>query len=413
MPGPKLTVKCPNCQKIISLDEVLTSQLEESVRSEYRQRMLDWQSAKEKALKEEIGAELEGKIAAQSKQEFEFLKEQLEASKKELEKARQIELEIRREKNAVEEQKKGLELEVQRRLDEERKRVEEAVARRMIEEHHLKEAEKEKIIADLKRALEEAQLKASQGSQQLQGEVLELELESLLKSEFPMDNILPVPKGMSGADLVEKVIDPAGRQCGVIIWESKRTKNWEEGWVQKLKDDQRATKADVAIIVSSTLPKEVKNFGPKDGIYVTNFENMLSVTRLIRIKLMELFSARQSSIGQGEKMQIIYDYLRGPEFRQKVEAIVEAFSMMQQDLDKEKMFYQKMWTKREKQIQRVIDSTLGMHGDLHGLMGASLPELPLIEVEAAATLAGVDSAQTLTQHAQPEETVSNQEELAA
>ncbi len=386
-----LTILCPKCQIEISLDEALTQQLEESLKiktdaeikskleeekHKLHQVMNDWKLQEEEKLKKLLEKKTGDEMA-----ELKLLRQENEKKTLELRKSQELELKLRQEKNAIEEREKNLELEVQRKMDEQRKLIEMKVAERMINEHHLKEAEKEKIISDLKKALEEAQLKANQGSQQLQGEVLELELEAVLKSEFPYDEIMPVPKGVNGADVMQVVHDQAGRVCGIIIWESKRTKNWSEEWVGKLKDDQRIAKADVAILVSQALPDSVKGFGHKDGIHVTSFEFYVPVAKMIRLKVIELNLAKASSVGQDKKMEMLYNYLRGNEFRNRVEVIVETFNSLKEDLEKEKQFYVKNWAKREKNIQRVLESTLGLHGDLEGLMGKALPELSSLEAD--------------------------------
>lgn len=400
-----LTIICPHCQAEVSLDDALTHQLEDSLKvktdaelkskleeekQKLRQDMTAWKTQEEEKLKK-----LLAKKSEDEQVEMKQLREENEKKTQELRKSQELELKLRQEKNAVEEREKNLELEVARKMDEERKSIETKVAERMINEHHLKEAEKEKIISDLRKALEEAQLKANQGSQQLQGEVLELELEAVLKSEFPYDEITPVPKGVNGADVMQIVHDQSGRVCGVIIWESKRTKNWSEEWVGKLKDDQRVAKADVAILVSQALPTEVKGFGHKDGIHVTNFELYIPVAKMIRLKVIELNMAKASSVGQDKKMEMLYNYLRGNEFRNRVEVIVETFNSLKDDLDKEKNLYQKIWAKREKQIQRVLDSTLGLHGDLEGLMGKALPEISGLEVEDFDLLETEDAVEVL------------------
>src|SRR3989344_7143744 len=250
----------------------------------------------------------------------------------------------------------------------------------MLEEHRLKDAEKDKQIEGMRKTIEELQLKANLTSQQLQGEVLELELEQLLCKEFPYDEILPVAKGIRGADVMQKVFDTNGKACGTIIWESKRTKAWSEEWVVKLKDDLRSSKADIAILITTILPQGVKNFVFRDGIYVTSFDCLIPVAQLIRSSLIQLFITKLINVGKNEKMEVIYNYLSGNEFRQRIEAIVEAFSSMREDLTQEKKVFTKLWSKREKEIDRVISNTIGMHGDLQGLMGASLPEIKALSV---------------------------------
>lgn len=376
----QITVTCPKCQHKFSVDDALVPQIAEA-KAELRQKMLDWQKEQGEKILKDTTERLKKEILAENKTELKILKDQNSKQAEELVKTRELELEIRKQKNNLDEEKKAFELKIQRQLDEEREKIRENVSKVLLEEHQLKDAENLKKIADMSKMIEELKLKAGQGSQQLQGEVLELELEELLGKNFPLDEILPVGKGITGADVIQKVRDGQGRICGSIVWESKRTKNWTEGWVAKLKDDLRASKGDVAVLVSSVLPPEINKFGPRDGIYVTNFESFLSVASLLRIALIEQNKTKLSVVGKNEKMDAIYNYLSGSEFRQRVEAIVEAFSGMQSDLEKEKRMYTQIWAKREKQIQRVLDSTIGMHGDLQGLMGASLPQLPSLDIE--------------------------------
>jgi hypothetical protein len=334
-----LTILCPKCQAEVSIDEVLTKQLEDSLKTKseaqlkiqleeekhkLHQVMTDWKEKEEEKYKKMLAQKTEDENT-----ELKLLREENEKKSQKLRDAQETELKLRQEKNAIEEREKNLELEVQRKMDEERKNIEAKVAQRLIDEHHLKEAEKEKIISDLRKALEEAQVKANQGSQQLQGEVQELILEEVLKGEFPYDEILPVPKGVNGADVMQVVHDQNGKGfAGIILWESKRTKNWSEEWIGKLKDDQRVAKADVAILVSSALPDSVKGFGHKDGIHVTSYELYLPVARMIRLKVIEINMVKASSVGQDKKMEMLYNYLRGNEFRQRVEVIVETFNSL-------------------------------------------------------------------------------------
>jgi hypothetical protein len=226
---------------------------------------------------------------------------------------------------------------------------------------------------------EELRRKLQQGSQQTQGEVLELELEELLRAEFPFDHIEPVPKGMNGADLVQRVHNKTGHCCGTVVWESKRTKGWSDAWIQKLKDDLRLVKGDIAVIVSEALPKDIDNFGQLKGVWVTGRSCALSLAAALRCMLIEVSTTRAAAICKNEKMEVLYSYLSGSEFKQRVEAIVESFIEMQEDLQEERRVTERRWSKREKQIQRVITNTSGMYGDLQGLIGSSLRTIAALE----------------------------------
>jgi hypothetical protein len=224
--------------------------------------------------------------------------------------------------------------------------------------------------------------RAEQGSQQLQGEVQELQLETLLRSKFPHDTIEPVPKGEHGGDVLQRVISPLGQASGTILWESKRTKNWSDGWLAKLRDDQRTAKAEVAIIISQVLPKGIQTFDFVEGVWIAQPQAALPVAVAMRQSLMEIATARQASEGQQTKAELLYQYLTGPRFRQRVQAIVEAFSSMKEDLDKEKKAILKQWAKREEQIERVMQSTVGMYGDLQGIAGKTIQEIKGLDLNA-------------------------------
>ena len=229
--------------------------------------------------------------------------------------------------------------------------------------------------------IEDLMKKADQGSQQLQGEVQEMELEENLRREFSLDVIEPVPKGEFGGDVVQRVVSVSGQPCGMILWESKRTKNWSDGWLPKLREDQRAAKADIAVIVSQSLPKGLDTFQTIDGVCVTHPRLVLPVATLLRQSLIEVAQSRQAIQGQQAKTEMVYDYLTSPRFRQRIEAIVEAFSTMQADLERERKVITKQWAKRDEQINRVMKSTVGMYGDLQGIAGKSLQEIESLEMQ--------------------------------
>ena len=191
-----------------------------------------------------------------------------------------------------------------------------------------------------------------------------------------------MPKGEYGGDVLQRVVSAGGQACGTILWESKRTKNWSDGWLVKLREDQRTAKAEIAVIVSQVLPKGVETFDLVDGVWVTHPRAALPVAIILRQTLLEVALARQASEGQQTKTEMVYQYLTGPRFRHRVEAIVEAFSTMQEDLDKERKAIMKQWAKREEQIERVMEATVGMYGDLQGIAGKSLQEIEGLELQA-------------------------------
>jgi len=312
--------------------------------------------------------------------EMEDLKARLKERDEKLEKSERQELELRKIKRGLEEEKKNIELEMMRRLDQERQKIEEKVKRESEESHKLKDLEKDKQFEDMRIQIVELKRKAEQGSQKIQGEVMEIELGKILKDEFLFDEIEPVSSGIRGADIIQTVKTQSGRICGKILWESKRTKNWSDTWIQKLKDDQREAKADIAVIVSETLPKGFHHFRQIKDIWIADLPSTLSLALALRVMLIQVAKTQELQTGKEEKMEIVYNYLIGPEFRNRVQAIAEAFITMKNDLDTERRAIENIWAKREKQISRVVSNISGMRGDLEGIVGASLPSLKILEL---------------------------------
>ena len=410
------TVVCPQCKSEIKLTESLAAPLLESIRRDYDQRLaqkdadmakreqalharesvlqkqkesMDQQVAEKmqqeqvriaaeeaKKAKLALGNELERKI-----NEINDLQEVLKQRDQKLADAQKTQADLIRKQRELDDAKRELELTIEKRVQTDLAAAREKAKKEAEEELKLKVLEKEQTISSMQRQIEELKRKAEQGSQQLQGEVQELELEQLLNSKFPRDVILPVPKGEFGGDVLHRVIGPLGQPCGTILWESKRTKNWSDGWLAKLREDQRAAKAEVSVIVSHVLPKDVETFGLVEDVWVAHPKVALPMAMSLRQTLIEVAGARQASEGQQTKMEMVYRYLTGPRFRQRVQAIVEAFSSMRDDLDRERKAITKQWAKREEQIDRVMQATVGMYGDLQGIAGKTLQEIEGLEFQ--------------------------------
>jgi hypothetical protein len=410
------TVVCPQCKTEIKLTESLAAPLLESIRRDYEQRLTqkDADMAKrEKALHEReailqkqkesmdeqvaqkmqqeqarIAAE-EGKKAKlavgnelnQKVQEINDLQDILKQRDIKLADAQKAQADLIRKQRELDDAKRELELTVEKRVQTDLAAARETAKKEAEDEMKLKVMEAEQTITSMQRQIEDLKRRAEQGSQQLQGEVQELELEALLGTRFPRDTIQPVPKGEFGGDILHRVIGPLGQQCGTILWESKRTKNWSDGWLPKLREDQRAAKAEIAVIVSQVLPKDVETFGLVDQVWVAHPKLALPVAIALRQTLIEIACARQASEGQQTKMEMVYQYLTGPRFRHRIQAIVEAFSSMREDLDRERKAITKQWSKREEQIDRVMQATVGMYGDLQGIAGKTLQEIEGLEFQ--------------------------------
>lgn len=245
-------------------------------------------------------------------------------------------------------------------------------------EQDLKQAELQKQLADALKMNKELEQKLQQGSQQTQGEVLELELEQVLRKEFPNDVISEVAKGVRGADVVQEVYEKTGKKTGVILWESKNAK-WSEGWIGKLREDMRQLNANEAVLVSVELPEGIKNFTYHKGVWVTGRGSAVGLAWALRKNLWEVFKQNRQNEGRKEKAEEVYEYVNSMEFAQRVESIVEAFNTLNEDLEREKRWFAQKWARQEKEIRKIVDNTHGMYGELQGVSGRSLPEIKALE----------------------------------
>lgn len=395
---PKLDkLKCPNCGHRIPIDEILSHDIAERTREEMRAEVVSMQedmTKREKALvdrekvnEQTIAARV--KLAAQTarQEEEQRARDAVAAEMQSLQirhvdhvealrAAQAVELKLRNENTKLEERAATLDLEVARKIAEERTRLISEVTERLDGERRLKDAEKDKQLTDALDTVQTLQRKLEQGSQQLQGEILELEVEATLKATFTFDTIEPVPKGVTGADVIQRVCPFPGVIAGSIVWELKRTKSFKDEWITKLKGDMRVCKADIAVIITQTMPDGIDHCAFLDGVWVTSIEYAMVMASLLRMQIIEVANARTLQKGKKNKMEAMYDYLAGPHFRQRVEAIIEAFTEMQADIAEERRVSERRWAKREKQVAQVITGTAGMYGDLQGLVGLSnIPQL--------------------------------------
>ena len=406
------SVRCPHCATSFELSDALTLELRERLRLEFqddiiqreaellrqqedsRKREEDLNKAKLE-LDAEVNRrtqsrvrELEAKAKAEAEQALEVrlqdLTDAVSKNERDLQQSRELELELRRKQRALEASVLDADLKVQRTLAEERGKIRGDAEARTQESHRLKDLEKDKLIQDLKSALDDMKRKADQGSTEIQGKVLELDFEEQLRRIFHLDDIQPVPRGIRGADLVQMVRNPAGSDCGSIIWETKNTKAWSPGWITKLKDDMAETRASLAILVTVALPEGIARFGQVDGVWVTDPLSALPLAAALRQQLLQLERERQASTGKTVKMEMLYSYLAGNEFKGRVEGIVEAFTSLQDQLQRERRAMEKNWKEREKQIERVIKNTVGLYGDMQGIIGGQIPTIDALELESKA-----------------------------
>ena len=410
------TVVCPQCKSEIKLTESLAAPLLADVKRQFEQRLAQKEAdmakreqslaeraeAIEKAklnLDQQIAAKLQqervrianeeqqkaklvlGNDLNQKTKEISTLQEVLKQRDAKLAEAQQAQVQLIAKERELDDAKRELELTIAKRVQADLASERDKAKKEAEEELKFKVMEKDQTITAMQKQIEDLKRRAEQGSQQLQGEVQELELEGLLAAKFPRDTILPVPKGEFGGDVLQRVVGPTNQLCGTILWESKRTKNWSDGWLPKLREDQRAAKAEIAVIISQALPKDIETFGFTGEVWVADPKVALPVAMALRQTLIEVACLRQASEGQQTKMEMVYGYLTGPRFRQRVQAIVEAFSSMKEDLDREKKAITRQWAKREEQIDRVMQATVGMYGDFQGIAGRTLQEIEGLEFQ--------------------------------
>jgi len=289
--------------------------------------------------------------------------------------AQQGEADLKRREREFQDREREIPLKVEQEVSERLDQVRAAAASEASERLSLQLSEKERQIKDLATKLEEASRKAQQGSQQSQGETLELLLEDQLRRQFPFDELQPVPKGEFGGDTVHIVRDSSGRECGRILWEFKRTKIWQSAWLPKLRGDQRSARADLAVIVSQAMPPDVQHFNEVDGVWISSLSCTIPVATALRASLLQLAGQRRNAEGQQAKSELLYAYLMGAQFRGRIEAIAERWSEMQKDLADEKKATMRRWAKREAQLHTLLDSTAGIFGDVQGIAGRDLAEI--------------------------------------
>jgi len=393
-------IHCPKCNHAFEPGD----SIREEVQNELRGQMKEWQKQKEietaaliDAEKKKMHAELENNLKKNIALEYEaqlqqFQKNATEAETK-LQAARAKEVAFLQKEQDLKTKEAELEVTLQRQLIEERGKLQEQLAKEEAEKNNLKEQqfamrtkELEKQIEDQKKLVEEMRRKQEQGSMQLQGEVQELMLEELLQTTFPFDKIEEVGKGVRGADCIQVVRNQFGNESGKIIYESKRTKDFANEWIEKLKSDMRTLGADVAIIVTQTLPKDMDRFGEKDGVYICTFTEVRSVALLLRNALLKIAEAKKSQENKGDKMVMLYDYLISSEFSEQWKAIREGFMSMKLSIQKERDTMEKLWKAREKQLEKVLLNAAHIKGSVEGIAGADAVNLSITGADEDDTL---------------------------
>ncbi|MEI6690200.1 MAG: DUF2130 domain-containing protein [bacterium] len=364
-------IKCPECGHQFALDDVLAHQLEEAalkaVELKHQQALAQ---AIEKA-KSQVSSDLELKLKSLSDQAAEEKERNKKLMVELLEQGKMLrQAQVDKEASALELQKKLAESEAKLKIE---------IKTKADEEHALKGMEKDKIIADLQKSLSDAQRKAEQGSQQTQGEVLELEIEAILKKEFPLDQINEVKKGVNGADITQLVFDKSGRECGTILWETKNGK-WSGGWIPKLKEDARLAHAHISILVAVNPPEDIKTYAYREGVWVTTRAMVAALASVLRFNLYNLMLEQSKNQNKTEKQEILWAYITSHDFQARIEAMMENYNAMQTEIEREKRWFLTKWARQDKQLRTLIDHTNGVYGDLQGVVGKSLPDIAIQEI---------------------------------
>lgn len=368
-----MTIVCPHCKKEVPIEDALKHQMAEGlVKAEREKFELELAKAKK-----ETTESAEKKIREQFEISIKNSQAEIKETKKRNQELSGNLLELSKQMREISRKSEDSKLAMEKEMAEEESKIRETERKKAEEEQHLKNLEREKQLQDALKANEDLRRKLEQGSQQTQGEALELELERILRSEFPLDNISEVAKGVRGADIKQQVIDKNGSVCGVILWESKNAQ-WTDKWIAKLKEDQRELKADLAVLVSVNLPKESKTY--QDGVWVVSPENMTAVATTLRFNLVQANFIRKAQEGKGEKAEALYAYLCSHEFRQRVEGMLEHYSNLQREMEQEKRWFGQKWARQEKSLRTMIDQTNGFYGDLQHLIGTD--QLPQLESES-------------------------------
>lgn len=379
-------IRCPNCQHTFAPGDAIREEVEKETRAKViewqKQKTAEFQSQLEKE-KSLVREQMESQLHQQLKNDYELqlqsLTETNKANEEKLRAAREQQLEFLRKQQELKDKEQELEITLQKKLLEEREllsaeiRKQEAQRIQTLEtEHQLKVKEMEMQLQAQQKLAEEMRRKAEQGSMQSQGEAQELLLEEMLRNAFPFDLIDEVGKGVRGADCIQTVRNPFGQDCGKIIYESKRTKDFSVEWIEKIKSDMRSQGAEVAVIVTQALPKDMSSFGQKEGVWICTFQDVKAVVQLLREAVIRIYNATKSQENKGDKMHLLYDYLNSREFAEQWQAIREGFLSMRLSIQKERDAMEKLWKQREKQLEKVLLNAAHIRGSIEGISGSDV-----------------------------------------
>jgi len=367
------TINCPHCGKSIEINKVLEEDLRHAIEEDVKLK------SKEELLKVEEQAvyKAKEKFAEESKLREEELTENKKQNKELREQLSELMKQLREEKSA----RDNAEVAMQKRLLEEHEKIRQKAKEEESEKHHLELKEKETQLESMRKTIEELQRKGSVGSQQLQGEVQELDLEQTLHAVFPQDSIEPIGKGVLGADIRQVVKSPLGMDCGTILWESKRTKAWSDGWISKLKEDMLHDKAHIPAIISDTLPEEAKSgMGYKDGVWIASPKLALPLAALLRKSLLDAAKQKKIAGAQASKAEDLYGFVTSHEFQHQMEAMIETYQEMQKEIQRERISFERSWKLREMQVNKLLTGAAGLYGSMQGITGTALAPIKSLEL---------------------------------
>lgn len=389
-------ITCPKCGNEFQPTDAIRGEVEKQLRAQVQ----EWQKKKEaeyqkqlaqkdeeaekrlgeerKRIQEQVQSQIQKQLESDYETKMKFLEQRNEDNEKRLKEARDKELEFLKKEQILADKEKELELQVQKTLNEEKARLSVQIQKEEEEKTFLKIKQLEKQLEDQKKIAEEAVRKAEQGSMQLQGEVQELALEEMLRTSFPLDKIEEVGKGIRGADCIQLVRNNLGQECGKIIFESKRTKDFSNEWIEKLKADMRSQGADVAVIVTQAMPKDMDRFGEKDGIWICTFFEVQPLVHVLRSSIMRVYTATKSQENKGDKMTLLYNYFTSSEFSEQWKAMREGFRGLKDSIQKERDQMERIWKAREKQLEKILLNASHIRGSIDGIAGADSIDMQLL-----------------------------------
>ena len=397
------SILCPHCKTEIPLTAAISHQAEERLRLQFESEREEFakerkqlaaehakhlaeteaeHSALAEKLREEVAASAEKKAKEKLSTELRDLATQLEEQSAARKEAEERELALRREKRELEEARANLQLRVERTLEEEREKIAASAAERVEESYRLKLRERDLKLEQMNKRIEDLQAAADQKRSGLQGEVLEREIEDVLREAFPGDSIEPVKAGKRGADVLQRVRSPQGRECGVVLWESKNAKHWNNGWTEKLRADQQTERADMAVIVTTALPDGVQRIARIDGIWVCDFASAIGLALVLRHALLAFAQAQVVEANRSQALSEVYEYICGQEFQHRLTNTVKAAVAMKEDLDAERRSSERGFAKREKQIEMLLRNNAGLYGELQAIVGGGLRPVEALELPA-------------------------------